>query len=67
MLIDGGFFWVADDNAPVIVDSDRYDRVTRCVFYYRPKWYQVLRWYRAWRYWLALPTHRADGPSQEQG
>jgi uncharacterized SAM-binding protein YcdF (DUF218 family) len=63
MMVDGGFFWTGGGH-PVVTLADG-DRVTNCVFYARPQWYQLMRWYRAWRYWLALPTHAADGPKEQ--
>lgn len=55
MRVNGGFFWMQKDS-PVVVNEGC--EICYNVFYLRPKWYQIIMWYRAFRLWLNLPYSR---------
>ena len=54
MKVSGGFFWLHDEPGITFVDGED-AVVAQCTFVERPKWWQIRRWYQAWRLWLALP------------
>lgn len=61
--INGGFFW-AQQSSPIVLSGTA--MVSNVVVCGRPRWYQVRRWYRAFRLWLALPYDFVRPPSEEE-
>lgn len=51
--INGGFFWVQDAGGILISGGGVV--FTNNVICGRPRWWQLRRWYRAIKLWLALP------------
>lgn len=66
VIIDGGFFWLADDpNAPGIVVNTDDVLINGCRFSPRPKkWWHLREWYRVWRLFLTLPEPQHKGPAE---
>ena len=54
VVIRNGFFWAEADGASIEMGSRVNGSIRGCVVCERPRWWQVRRWYRAWRYWLNL-------------
>lgn len=52
MIINGGFFWDQKNGSIIMQDNDT---ATHCVIMVYPKWYQISRWVKVFRYVINLP------------
>ena len=52
-IVRGGFFWLRE-SAAIEIEDGAQALIAHCVFVSKPRWWEIRRWYQAWRLWLNM-------------